>query len=396
MLAKRTNKPPLFPHRFVYASAACKGLQQTLEAWAKLPLPKDAELVVTNPGYDTYEAERIIRELQPKQVKYLGVMPSMDDVADILAESAGLFYVNTHAECTSITLAMCEALGRRVHMLCLQGLGGVKETVSSPLVTEDPKEFSRDFLLSLHEKEEKEWQHGEPLDFSATSAAKAWLDLLTFKSPKRRVAAAPFVVPVDPYDTFVREAVAKITACPSVVFPLSSVLELLEHHSTRSGLWLEFGVFEGRSLSMLAAARGAARVYGFDSFKGLPEDWKPGLPKGAFACNPPTVDGAELVVGMFEDTLPGFRFDDEVTLVHVDCDIGSAAQTALGAVRKHLADVSYIVFDELWNYDGFEKHEIRALWDQLVTHGYRVDFLWRSSWEQVACRVTRSAATLPG
>ena len=167
------------------------------------------------------------------------------------------------------------------------------------------------------------------------------------------------------YERFVAESVAAIKETPRVDFPLSHVLALPELR--HAGLWLEFGVFRGRSLKMLAAAKGDAKVFGFDTFQGLPEDWKPGIPKGSFSVGGrlPDVPGAEFVVGLFEDTLPTFRFEAPVTLAHIDCDIGSAAQTALKAIRPHLADVSHIVFDELWNYAGFADHEMKALYDQL-------------------------------
>jgi glycosyltransferase involved in cell wall biosynthesis len=388
ILAKRTLAAPKFPRRFVYASAARKGLEATLKLWASLS-PPDAELVVTNPGYDEEEARRILGGTirGTSKVHVVGVLPNMDAVADLISESAGLFYVNTYPECTSITLAMCEALGRRVHMLCKNGLGGVRETIRSPLVTENADEFARDFFGAL--RRPSDFRLGVPYNFSAARAAEEWLPLVERQRGGASVARTVTIDDNAPdYSSFVKQAVAAITACPLVDYPLSHVLERPD--LSRSGLWLEFGVFQGKSLRQLVAACGDAKVYGFDSFKGLPEDWKPNVRKGSFAVNaPPIVEGAELVVGMFADTLPGFVFSDPVTLVHIDCDIGSAASTALRAVVPHLADGAFIVFDELWNYEGFERHEMRALYDQLILTGHWVQFLYRSPLEPVACRVTR-------
>jgi FkbM family methyltransferase len=181
VLAQKTGKPPKYPHRFVYASAARKGLRETLEAWSTLDLPADAELWVTNPGYDARDVPDLALY---RRARWAGVLPSMDAVADLIAESAGLFYVNTFAECTSITLAMCEALGRRVHMLCLKGLGGVRDTVTSRLVTDAPDDFRRDFAAALANPELARW-YGEPKDFSAASAAKAWLPLVVPATQER-------------------------------------------------------------------------------------------------------------------------------------------------------------------------------------------------------------------
>jgi hypothetical protein len=70
---------------------------------------------------------------------------------------------------------------------------------------------------------------------------------------------------------------------------------------------LEFGVYTGWSLKTIAAARRGTEVYGFDSFKGLPEVYRPHVREGAFALDRlPEIDGAELVVGWFDETLPRF------------------------------------------------------------------------------------------
>ena len=39
------------------------------------------------------------------------------------------------------------------------------------------------------------------------------------------------------------------------------------------GDFLEFGVFQGRSINIIAEKFPDQKIYGFDSFKGLPEDW---------------------------------------------------------------------------------------------------------------------------
>lgn len=62
-----------------------------------------------------------------------------------------------------------------------------------------------------------------------------------------------------------------------------------------SGHAAEFGVARGKSLRMIADVM---PVTGFDSFQGLPEDWRPGFLRGRFACTPPHVLGAAPVAGM--------------------------------------------------------------------------------------------------
>lgn len=52
--------------------------------------------------------------------------------------------------------------------------------------------------------------------------------------------------------------------------------------SDRDGLVLEFGVASGGTVNLLATHH-KGPVHGFDVFTGLPETWRPGFPKGAFA-----------------------------------------------------------------------------------------------------------------
>ena len=71
-----------------------------------------------------------------------------------------------------------------------------------------------------------------------------------------------------------------------------------------AGTALEFGVGSGESTKLIAKEM---PVYGFDSFKGLPTDWRPGFPAGTFATDQiPAIDNATMIVGLFEDTVADF------------------------------------------------------------------------------------------
>ncbi|MCZ2859584.1 class I SAM-dependent methyltransferase [Blastococcus sp. VKM Ac-2987] len=169
----------------------------------------------------------------------------------------------------------------------------------------------------------------------------------------------------------------------------------LEHGlaiAPQGGLALEFGVFEGRSLEVIAERRARQRVYGFDSFVGLPEDYRPHVRTGAFAVGAlPDVLGAELVVGWFEDTLPGFlaAHPGPVDFVHVDGDLYSSAVTVLDLVGPRLAAGSVLVFDEFFNFPGWEEHEFRAWQEWLDRTGARAEYVaYTSNNEQVVVRLT--------
>jgi len=134
------------------------------------------------------------------------------------------------------------------------------------------------------------------------------------------------------------------------------------------GMILEFGVFVGESLRTIVEERGSVGVYGFDSFEGLPESWLNGMPAGTFAQDQlPDVGGAELVVGLFDDTLPGWldEHPGTVDFLHIDSDLYSSAKTVLQLVGPRLRPGSIIHFDELYNFPGWQQHEFRA-WNEYV------------------------------
>ncbi|MFW3172820.1 TylF/MycF/NovP-related O-methyltransferase [Geodermatophilus sp. CPCC 206100] len=157
------------------------------------------------------------------------------------------------------------------------------------------------------------------------------------------------------------------------------------------GLYLEFGVATGGTLRVIATHAPAGSVFGFDSFEGLPEDWRPGFDAGAFAqAELPDVPGAELVVGLFDDTLGPFleAHPEPVAFLHLDADLYSSTRTVLQALAPRLRAGTVIVFDEYFNFPGWEEHEHRA-WTEFVTEtGLRFEYLgYTADDEQVAVRL---------
>mmetsp|Transcript_44692 Transcript_44692/g.140979 ORF Transcript_44692/g.140979 Transcript_44692/m.140979 type:complete len:291 (-) Transcript_44692:240-1112(-) len=151
------------------------------------------------------------------------------------------------------------------------------------------------------------------------------------------------------------------------------------------GWWAEFGVFEGISINALAAiaksrriekSKAPTHIYGFDSFEGLPApetdgrtDWL--TRRFDRRGELPRVDeSVELIAGWFCDTIPCFLSRAEVrgkpaSLIHVDSDIYSSAIFVLEELTRAGAIVegTIVVFDELLHYEGYERHEMRALWE---------------------------------
>jgi hypothetical protein len=158
------------------------------------------------------------------------------------------------------------------------------------------------------------------------------------------------------------------------------------------GMALEFGVFTGTTLKMIATDRQGEHVYGFDSFQGLPTDWRSGFPAGHFTVDGlPDVPGAELVVGWFDDTLPGFLAEHSgpVDFLHVDGDLYSSAKIVLDLVGPRLHAGSVIVFDEFFNFPNWQEHEYRAWLEYVERTGVQFTYegyTWGS--EQVIVTVT--------
>jgi len=130
-------------------------------------------------------------------------------------------------------------------------------------------------------------------------------------------------------------------------------------------LYLEFGVFEGKSMRWWSRnlSEPGAKLIGFDSFEGLPEDWRPGVAAGHFKTNgPPHIDDSRVSfqVGWFEETLPRFTVPEHDQMVlNVDCDLYSSASTVLRWAEPYLCPGTLIYFDEFPDRD----HEMKAFYE---------------------------------
>lgn len=164
---------------------------------------------------------------------------------------------------------------------------------------------------------------------------------------------------------------------------LDHVLQLVP----TDGYALEFGVAEGRSLGLIASR---LNVVGFDSFEGLPEDWRAGFPQGMFACKPPEIRNAHVVIGLFEETIPRWFTEggslDDLVLVHIDCDLYSSTATVLEHIGPRLLPGTYVVFDEFHGYPGCEDHEQRAWAESVARTGIPYDVVGHGP-EQWAVRM---------
>jgi hypothetical protein len=162
--------------------------------------------------------------------------------------------------------------------------------------------------------------------------------------------------------------------------PLLSIANFFKKQTI--GLYLEYGVFQGESISKVSNIMPNAWVlYGFDSFEGLPEKWREGFDKGSFTLNgniPKLQDNISLVKGWFENTIPEWIISHQkytrVDILHIDCDLYSSTKTILYNLDYLIKpEHTIIVFDELINYPGYEDHEIKALYEYCCSKNYDID-----------------------
>jgi hypothetical protein len=153
-------------------------------------------------------------------------------------------------------------------------------------------------------------------------------------------------------------------------------------------------VATGRTLNQFAHWLPNKTIYGFDGFQGLPEDWTSRMRRGFFARDalPRVRKNCQLVVGWFDQTLPGFKEkyikDQPLVLLHVDCDLYSSTVTILENLRNNIVPGTVIVFDEYINYPGWQLDEFRAWQEHCTKYGVKYEYIGRVSRHQkVAVRV---------
>ena len=149
-------------------------------------------------------------------------------------------------------------------------------------------------------------------------------------------------------------------------------------------LVVEFGVWRGYSLRFLAQLNQSpnSRFYGFDSFLGLPEEWR-GMEAGHFSTAGEIPDigdeRVQFVKGWFQETLPPLldklkaESENRALLVHLDADLYSSTLFVLATLARRFQEF-HCIFDE---YSG---HEIRALYNFLQAFNGTCEMSYHVNW----------------
>ena len=187
-----------------------------------------------------------------------------------------------------------------------------------------------------------------------------------------------FPVSESPWQIGEVEDICAITLVPPEdlkVFFKSCIKKLQAIKGDNIGDYLEFGVFNGSSLSsMYLAAQeinlSSTRFFGFDSFEGLPEGsgdeddgtWK----KGYYACSfekmkdcleRKNIDSKDItwVKGWYSDTLNQKTIKKyslkKIGMVFIDCDTYSSSKAVLNFLGPLLKEEVILCFDDWKLYD---------------------------------------------
>ena len=144
-----------------------------------------------------------------------------------------------------------------------------------------------------------------------------------------------------------------------------AVEKAISSDEQQEGFYLEFGVYRGKSANFFS--KYVKKLYAFDSFEGLREDWAGSpLAKGHFNLNkqiPKLNSNIEPIVGFVQDTLDDFlkKHNPKINFVHIDLDTYPSTKYALERLKPFLNKDAIIIFDELYDYPGWKDGEYKAL-----------------------------------
>ncbi|HYM73833.1 MAG TPA: TylF/MycF/NovP-related O-methyltransferase [Stellaceae bacterium] len=210
--------------------------------------------------------------------------------------------------------------------------------------------------------------------------------------PVRERAKRALAASVDYIDRHMAEAIGFETQKELLDYALGEV--------KLAGQYLECGVYNGGTIRHIARRLPGATIHGFDSFEGLPEPWA-GFTLGRRAFSvagrlPRVPRNVVLHKGWFRDTIPPWRegVAGPIAFLHIDCDLYSSTVDILSALGERLQPGTVIVFDEYFNYPGWERHEYKA-WQEFTTaRQIRYDYLGYAR-QQVAVRIRAIGAPPP-
>ena len=178
---------------------------------------------------------------------------------------------------------------------------------------------------------------------------------------------------------------------PKLYFNRWQMFDFLTEEAIHARPFYEYGVWRGEAFKYLIKT--FKKGYGFDTFEGLPEDWHD-TKAGSYTSdgNIPKVDGAEFIVGKFEDTLPEFFSTQRpmASIINFDADLYSSTICALNYSMPVIDANTILVFDEFISNPNWEEDEYKALEEFCSENKFRYEVVAVSFFsKQVAVRIEK-------
>ena len=154
-----------------------------------------------------------------------------------------------------------------------------------------------------------------------------------------------------------------------------AIKNALRNDPNQNYTYIEFGVYKGASVNDLS--KYVKKIYAFDSFEGLKEDMLGNTEAiGTFNLNkkiPSLNQNVVPIVGWIQDTLDKFleKENPKINFVHIDVDTYETSKLILKKIKKYLVPNATILFDELYNFPGWDVGEYRALREEFDENSYQ-------------------------
>ena len=176
---------------------------------------------------------------------------------------------------------------------------------------------------------------------------------------------------------------------PPLHFHRWALFDHMTDLSKKDRPFYEFGVWRGEAFRHLIKT--FKKGYGFDTFEGLPEDWRK-QKAGTYSSdgNVPKIKGGKFIVGKFEDTLPGFfaKKRPMASIINFDADLYSSTICALNFAKPVIDEHTILIFDEFIINNKWEQDEYKALEEFCANNEYTYEVLAISFFtKQVAVKI---------
>lgn len=153
------------------------------------------------------------------------------------------------------------------------------------------------------------------------------------------------------------------------------------NHINKQGLCLEFGVWHGESINFFSNYSPNRHWHGFDSFKGLQEDWPGGMHgKSYFSLNgnlPKVNKNVTLYKGWFSNTLPIFfkQNKNKIAFMHIDCDTYKSTTDVLKNIPiEKIQTGTIILLDDYISYWGWKDNVFKAFQEWISKNRLKYEY----------------------